>query len=73
MSPSSGPRPGRALRPVPRGLLSPALKQERGGATSDGASIVLVEWHGGTADHLATLDIRPGPAHRSPFSFRPGG
>ncbi|WP_103500726.1 PP2C family protein-serine/threonine phosphatase [Streptomyces sp. SM14] len=37
--------------------LSHALKQERGGATSDDATIFLVEWHGGTADHLATLDI----------------
>ncbi|MFE7757532.1 PP2C family protein-serine/threonine phosphatase [Streptomyces sp. NPDC057418] len=37
--------------------LSHALKRERGGTTSDDATIFLVEWRGGTADHLATLDI----------------
>ena len=37
--------------------LSHALKRERGGNTSDDATIFLVEWHGGTADHLATLEI----------------
>ncbi|MET7635999.1 PP2C family protein-serine/threonine phosphatase [Streptomyces sp. NPDC005078] len=33
--------------------LSQALKQERGGSTSDDATVFLIEWHGETADHLA--------------------
>ncbi len=37
--------------------LSHTLKRERGGATSDDATLFLVEWRGGTADHLATLDF----------------
>ncbi|WLQ34425.1 PP2C family protein-serine/threonine phosphatase [Streptomyces castrisilvae] len=37
--------------------LSHALKRERGGTTSDDATIFLVEWRGGTADHLAMLDL----------------
>ncbi|WP_424534296.1 PP2C family protein-serine/threonine phosphatase [Sphaerisporangium viridialbum] len=37
--------------------LSHTLKRERGGLTSDDATIFLIEWRGGTADHLATLDI----------------
>lgn len=37
--------------------LSHTLKRERGGTTSDDATIFLVEWRGGTADHLATLGI----------------
>ncbi|RXS66152.1 serine/threonine-protein phosphatase [Streptomyces sp. TM32] len=37
--------------------LSHALKRERGGTTSDDATIFLVEWRGGTADHLAALDF----------------
>lgn len=37
--------------------LSHALKGERGGTTSDDATIFLVEWRGGTADHLAALDF----------------
>ncbi|MEV0989521.1 PP2C family protein-serine/threonine phosphatase [Streptomyces sp. NPDC049949] len=43
------------VRPVVRAL-SHALKQERGGITSDDATIFLIEWRGGDADHLATLD-----------------
>lgn len=35
--------------------LSHTLKQARGGLTSDDATIFLVEWRGGTADHLATV------------------
>jgi serine phosphatase RsbU (regulator of sigma subunit) len=34
--------------------LSHTLKRERGGITSDDASLFLIEWRGGTADHLAT-------------------
>ncbi|MFF3263650.1 PP2C family protein-serine/threonine phosphatase [Streptomyces sp. NPDC002932] len=37
--------------------LSHTLKRERGGSTSDDATIFLVEWHGGTADHLAMLNF----------------
>ncbi|MFH8573018.1 PP2C family protein-serine/threonine phosphatase [Streptomyces sp. NPDC017993] len=44
-----------AVRPVVRAL-SHALKQGRGGITSDDATIFLIEWRGGDADHLATLD-----------------
>ncbi|MCX4538401.1 PP2C family protein-serine/threonine phosphatase [Streptomyces sp. NBC_01669] len=43
------------VRPVVRAL-SHALKQERGNITSDDATIFLIEWRGGDADHLATLD-----------------
>lgn len=44
-----------AVRPVVRAL-SHALKHERGDITSDDATIFLIEWRGGDADHLATLD-----------------
>jgi serine phosphatase RsbU (regulator of sigma subunit) len=36
--------------------LSHALKRARGGATSDDATLFLLEWRGGTADHLAQID-----------------
>jgi hypothetical protein len=36
--------------------LSQTLKRARGGVTSDDATILLIEWRGGTADHLAVLD-----------------
>ncbi|MFE8009449.1 PP2C family protein-serine/threonine phosphatase [Streptomyces sp. NPDC057418] len=36
--------------------LSRALKQERGGRTSDDATVFLIEWRAGAADHLATLE-----------------
>ncbi len=36
--------------------LSRALKLERGGNTSDDATLFLIEWHGNTADHLAVLE-----------------
>ncbi|MBA4866686.1 serine/threonine-protein phosphatase [Streptomyces sp. PSKA54] len=35
--------------------LSHALKEERGGRTSDDATLFLIEWRGGAADHLAVL------------------
>ncbi|MFJ1745862.1 PP2C family protein-serine/threonine phosphatase [Streptomyces sp. NPDC088116] len=44
-----------AVRSVVRAL-SYSLKHERGGITSDDATIFLIEWRGGDADHLATLD-----------------
>lgn len=37
-------------------LLSHTLKRERGGRTSDDATLFMIEWHGGAADHLAELD-----------------
>jgi serine phosphatase RsbU (regulator of sigma subunit) len=36
--------------------LSHTLKQERGGRTSDDATLFVVEWRGGGADHLAVLE-----------------
>lgn len=36
--------------------LSHALLRERGGNTSDDATLFLLEWRGGDASHLATLD-----------------
>ncbi|WP_406400399.1 serine/threonine-protein phosphatase [Streptomyces sp. NBC_00879] len=44
-----------AVRAVARAL-SHALKQERGGITSDDATLFLIEWRGGDADHLAAFD-----------------
>jgi serine phosphatase RsbU (regulator of sigma subunit) len=36
--------------------LSHTLMVARGGATSDDATLFLIEWRGGSADHLATVD-----------------
>ncbi|MCG5217713.1 PP2C family protein-serine/threonine phosphatase [Streptosporangium soli] len=36
--------------------LSHTLKRERGGRTSDDATLFMIEWHGGAADHLAVVD-----------------
>ncbi|MDT0308913.1 PP2C family protein-serine/threonine phosphatase [Streptomyces sp. DSM 44917] len=36
-------------------LISHTLMGKRGGRTSDDATLFLVEWRGGTADHLASL------------------
>ena len=49
---------GKGLEPVQETvrLLSRALMLERGGVTSDDATLLLVEWRGGTADYLAPLD-----------------
>jgi hypothetical protein len=43
------------VRAVVRSL-SHALKEERGGSTSDDATLFLIEWRGGAADHLAVLE-----------------
>ncbi|MFJ6213712.1 PP2C family protein-serine/threonine phosphatase [Streptomyces sp. NPDC092296] len=43
------------VRAVVRSL-SHTLKQQRGGTTSDDATLFMIEWRGGAADHLATLD-----------------
>jgi hypothetical protein len=36
--------------------LSHALKEARGEVTNDDATLFLVEWRGGSADHLAQVD-----------------
>ncbi|MFI6175640.1 PP2C family protein-serine/threonine phosphatase [Nonomuraea sp. NPDC051191] len=36
--------------------LSHTLKRERGGRTSDDATLFMIEWHGGAADHLTVID-----------------
>jgi serine phosphatase RsbU (regulator of sigma subunit) len=46
---------GEGVRAVVRSL-SHALKEERGGSTSDDATLFLVEWRGGAADHLTILE-----------------
>lgn len=43
------------VRAVTRAL-SHALKQEGGGTSTDDATIFLIEWRDGDADHLASLD-----------------
>lgn len=43
------------VRAVVRSL-SHALMEERGGLTSDDATLFLIEWRGGAADHLASLE-----------------
>ncbi|MFE2713380.1 PP2C family protein-serine/threonine phosphatase [Streptomyces mirabilis] len=45
----------KGVRAVVRAL-SHALKRQRGGRTSDDATLFLIEWRGGAADHLAVLD-----------------
>ncbi|MGW1283812.1 PP2C family protein-serine/threonine phosphatase [Streptomyces sp. NPDC002586] len=45
----------KGVRAVVRAL-SHALKQQRGGRTSDDATLFLIEWRGGAADHLALLE-----------------
>lgn len=37
--------------------LSFDLKRERGGVTSDDATLLILEWTGGSADHLARPDL----------------
>lgn len=44
---------GGGVREMVRAL-SHSLMRERGGTTTDDASLFLVEWRGGTADHLAS-------------------
>ncbi|WP_155056195.1 PP2C family protein-serine/threonine phosphatase [Streptomyces blattellae] len=43
------------VRAVVRSL-SHALKQQRGGRTTDDATLFLIEWRGGAAEHLALLE-----------------
>jgi len=42
-------------------LLSRALMRERGGVTSDDATLLLLEWRGGTVDHLVNLEPLSAP------------
>ena len=45
----------KGVRAVVRAL-SHALMDQRGGTTSDDSTLLMIEWRGGVADHLATLD-----------------
>jgi hypothetical protein len=45
----------KGVRAIARAL-SHTLMSARGGVTSDDATIFIVEWRGGTADHLATVN-----------------
>ncbi|GHE73450.1 hypothetical protein GCM10017771_97200 [Streptomyces capitiformicae] len=45
----------KGVRAVVRSL-SHALKQQRGGRTTDDAPLFLIEWRGSAADHLALLE-----------------
>ncbi|WP_239309738.1 MULTISPECIES: PP2C family protein-serine/threonine phosphatase [unclassified Frankia] len=47
---------GNSAREMVRSL-SHALMRERRGVTTDDATLFLVEWCGGSADHLASVDI----------------
>ncbi|AGP56338.1 hypothetical protein M271_24215 [Streptomyces rapamycinicus NRRL 5491] len=48
-------REGESVQEMVRDL-SHALLRERGGVTTDDATLFLVEWCGGTADRLATAE-----------------
>ncbi|MFD6966864.1 PP2C family protein-serine/threonine phosphatase [Streptomyces sp. NPDC059979] len=50
-----GENPSEGMRADLR-RLSHTLKSERGGHTSDDATLFMIEWRGGAADHLAVLD-----------------
>ncbi|QIY75906.1 PP2C family protein-serine/threonine phosphatase [Streptomyces sp. RLB1-33] len=50
-----GEEPSQGVRADLR-RLSHTLKRERGGHTSDDATLFMIEWHGGATDHLAVLD-----------------
>ncbi|WP_256259529.1 PP2C family protein-serine/threonine phosphatase [Streptomyces mirabilis] len=50
-----GEEPSQGVRADLR-QLSHTLKRERGGHTSDDATLFMIEWHGGAADRLAVLD-----------------
>jgi len=39
-------------------LLSRALMGERGGVTTDDATLLLLEWRGGTVDHLVSMEAQ---------------
>jgi serine phosphatase RsbU (regulator of sigma subunit) len=50
-----GEEPSQGVRADLR-RLSHTLKRERGGHTSDDATLFMIEWRGGAANHLAALD-----------------
>ncbi|WP_405436619.1 serine/threonine-protein phosphatase [Streptomyces avidinii] len=50
-----GEEPSQGVRADLR-RLSHMLKSERGGHTSDDATLFMIEWRGGAADHLAIFD-----------------
>ncbi|MEU9048499.1 MULTISPECIES: GAF domain-containing SpoIIE family protein phosphatase [unclassified Kitasatospora] len=50
-----GEEPSEGMRADLRHL-SHTLKRERGGRTSDDATLFMIEWHGGAADRLATME-----------------
>ncbi|MFE5084192.1 PP2C family protein-serine/threonine phosphatase [Streptomyces mirabilis] len=50
-----GEEPSQGVRADLR-QLSHTLKRERGGHTSDDATLFMIEWHGGAGDHLAVID-----------------
>ncbi|GAA1999105.1 PP2C family protein-serine/threonine phosphatase [Catenulispora subtropica] len=50
-----GQEPSEGMRADLR-RLSHTLKHERGGRTSDDATLFMIEWRGGAADHLAVVD-----------------
>ncbi|MFD7838875.1 PP2C family protein-serine/threonine phosphatase [Streptomyces sp. NPDC059761] len=50
-----GEEPSQGMRADLR-RLSHTLKNERGGHTSDDATLFMTEWRGGAADHLAVLE-----------------
>lgn len=56
------------VRSIARAL-SHALKEQRGGVTSDDATLLLVEWRGGSADYLALVE---GPLGREAGSSAEG-
>lgn len=51
-------RVGEGVQEMVRSL-SHSLTRARGGATTDDATLFLVEWRGGSADHLAALEVLP--------------
>jgi serine phosphatase RsbU (regulator of sigma subunit) len=51
-------RVGEGVQEMVRSL-SHSLMQARGGATSDDATLFLVEWRGGSVGHLATIEALP--------------
>jgi serine phosphatase RsbU (regulator of sigma subunit) len=49
-------RTGDSVQEMVRAL-SHSLTQARSGATTDDATLLAVEWRGGSADHLAAIDL----------------
>jgi serine phosphatase RsbU (regulator of sigma subunit) len=62
-------RVGEGVQEMVRSL-SHSLTRARGGATTDDATLFLVEWRGGSADHLAALEVLP--RRQTPDRYHPG-